>query len=453
MEEMKVTYQRLFDAVEAQKELLLEAERWLWRHPEPGYREWKTHHYLKAQYEALGYEVKEAGNIPGFYVDIDTGRPGPRIAVFGEMDAIVVPDHPQCDPDTGAVHACGHHCQCVSVLGVAMALKAEHALDGLCGSIRLIAVPNEEGIRADFAQQLRSEGKIRMTGGKQEFLCRGYLDDVDMALMIHSGRKGFSTNTGCNGKLDKRYTFIGKTAHAAGPYEGRNALYAATAALNTANALRETFRDEDHMRFHGVIAKGGDAVNNVPHEVQIECSLRGLTMSAVQKANERMNRAFAASAAAMGCRLVIEDSVGYLPRKEDENMQDVFHEVAQHLFPAEEICRGLPPALGCTDMGDVSAVMPVCHAFVGGSVGHGHAADFQIVDPVAMCVTSAKLQVGALALFLCGGAVRARRVIDEAQVLYPSRAAYLEAVEKMTMCQDAVIYREDGNIELRYRKV
>ena len=30
------------------------------------------------------------GNIPGFYIELDTGRPGPCVAVFGELDALVV---------------------------------------------------------------------------------------------------------------------------------------------------------------------------------------------------------------------------------------------------------------------------------------------------------------------------------------------------------------------------
>ena len=40
---MSVSHQILYDAVEAQKASLLEAERWLWEHPASGYREWPAH--------------------------------------------------------------------------------------------------------------------------------------------------------------------------------------------------------------------------------------------------------------------------------------------------------------------------------------------------------------------------------------------------------------------------
>ena len=33
----------------------------------------------------------EAGDIPGFYTNIDTGRPGPCICLMGELDLVVMP--------------------------------------------------------------------------------------------------------------------------------------------------------------------------------------------------------------------------------------------------------------------------------------------------------------------------------------------------------------------------
>ena len=68
-----MSYEKQYQAVEKYKDMILEAERHIWKNPEPGYREWKTHAYLKEKYEAFGYKLVEAGNIPGFYTDIDTG--------------------------------------------------------------------------------------------------------------------------------------------------------------------------------------------------------------------------------------------------------------------------------------------------------------------------------------------------------------------------------------------
>ena len=136
--------QEIFDRIDDGKEIILNAERSVWKTPELGFREWKTHAFLKGEYEKLGYTVNEFKDIPGFYVDIETGRKGPKIAVFGELDAICVPSHKDSDKVTGAVHACGHNGQSAALLGVAIALTDKTALSRLSGSVRLIAYPRKK---------------------------------------------------------------------------------------------------------------------------------------------------------------------------------------------------------------------------------------------------------------------------------------------------------------------
>lgn len=235
---------------------------------------------MEQHFEELGYALTKAGNIPGFYTDLDTGKPGPKIAILGELDSLIVANHPCCDPETHYVHACGHHAQCAVLLGTAAALKEPGALDGLCGSIRFISVPAEELIELGYRESLRKQGIIKYFGGKVEFIHRGYFDGVDMAMMIHSGKlpegKALSISDGCNGCVTKNITFKGISAHAGGsPENGRNALYAATCALNSVNALRETFTDNDHIRFHPIITEAGLAVNAIPETAKVESYVRG----------------------------------------------------------------------------------------------------------------------------------------------------------------------------------
>ena len=134
----------LISAVDKHRALILEAHDYIWKNPETGYKEVKTSAYLEKKYEELGYTLTKAGDIPGFYCDVDTGRPGPTVLVLGEMDSLICPTHSEADPETGAVHCCGHAAQSAALLGIAAALKEEGALDGLCGKIRLCAVPAEE---------------------------------------------------------------------------------------------------------------------------------------------------------------------------------------------------------------------------------------------------------------------------------------------------------------------
>ena len=240
--------QQLVQNVEKHRQMILDAERWLWAHPQTGYTEWEAHNYLVEKYEALGYSLTLAGNIPGFYTEVDTGRPGPKLAIFGELDALDIANHPESV--NGMAHCCGHNGQSAALLGIAAALKEPGALDGLCGTIRLVAVPAEEMIQLAFREDLRKKGVIQYMGGKVEFMARGMLDGVDIAMMVHGSAAGpdeafdFSGGLGMNGCMAKTIRYKGKSAHAGGaPHLGINAQYAAMLGLQACNDLRETFQE------------------------------------------------------------------------------------------------------------------------------------------------------------------------------------------------------------------
>ena len=446
-----MSYERLYQAVEKHKDMILEAERQIWKNPEPGYREWKTHAYLKEKYEALGYKLVEAGNIPGFYTDVDTGRPGPFIAVFGEMDSLIIPSHPESDPETGAVHACGHNCQSAALLGLAAGLKEPGALDGLCGKIRLIAVPAEEGIEIEFRLGLKKDGIIKYMCGKPEFLHRGYLDGVDMAMMVHTTMNGLICPKGSNGALIKYATFTGKSAHAGGsPHKGINALYAATTALSAGNALRETFQEKDTVRNHPIMTKGGNVVNAIPDEVRIESYLRAATVEAMYSEGKKINRAYAGCAAAMGCGVNFTDVHGFAPRYNDQTLKEIFYKIGQDFFAEEDLKFTDKWGTASSDMGDISCVMPAVHPSIGGAQGTAHGMDYTIADPYTACVVSAKVQIGVLAHLLENDGAEAKNVLANKQVPYASKEEYFAAVDALSFDGEGVIYNEDGTVTLKF---
>ena len=449
---MKKSLDAVLQGVEAYQDTILAAERHIWKNPESGYKEWKTHAYLKEKFEELGYTVTEAGNIPGFWTDVDTGRPGPKVAVFGEMDSLIVPTHPECDPETGAVHACGHHCQCAALLGVAAALKAPGALDALSGSIRLIAVPAEELIELGFRRQLKEKGIIRYFGGKQEFMARGVLDDVSMAFMFHTtGRPVLACSAGGNGCVIKEATFMGKSSHAGGsPHNGINALYAANCGMQAANCIRETFPDADHIRFHPIITQGGAAVNAIPDRVVTESYLRASSMEAMARENLKVNRAFAGAAAAMGAQVHLWDHHGYAPLIQEPHMKALLQEVGIEIMGEEQVSFGNGWGGGSTDMGDVSCVMPAIHPSIGGAAGVFHGKDFSIADPVMACVTGAKVQAAFLIRLLAEDAAEAKRILAEGRQDYPTIAEYLAQIDALCIDKQAVVYDEERGAQLTF---
>lgn len=433
--------------------LMLEALEQIWKNPETGYREWKTHAYLAEAFRKLGYELTLAGNIPGFTTLVDTGCPGPTVAVFGELDSLICATHPEADPVTGAVHACGHCAQAAALLGLAAALKEPGVLDGLCGKILLVAVPAEELIEVEYRQELRSKGIIRYFGGKPEFMYRGLLDGVDMAVMVHTavGEGVFGgINGGSNGCIAKSFCFEGVAAHAgAAPHLGVNALYAANLAMNAINALRETFPDRDHIRVHPIITSGGDAVNAIPETVRMESYVRGATMERIVEVNRKVNRAVAASAAAIGANVRLKDIPGYWPRKHSPYSCQVVKEAMEQVF---DDVRVDPNAwsTGCSDMGDVGAVMPALHPHVSGAVGREHGNDYRIADPETACVKSAEVQLVFLAMILENGGEKAKGILADYKPPFGSMGEYFAYVDKLELDCRAVSYDSTGKATLTF---
>jgi amidohydrolase len=444
-------FNKIFHAVERNRGLILEAERYIWNNPEVGYKEWKTSAYLESKFKELGYKLVKAGNIPGFYADLDTGIPGPKILIFGELDSLVCKDHPDADPDTGAVHACGHNAQCAMLLGVAAALREEGMLDGLCGSVRLCGVPAEEGVDISYRETLRRSGIINYYSGKVEFLHRGYFDEVDMAIMVHATTKdkGFSITKGSIGNIKKRIIFKGLAAHAgAHPHDGINALYAANLGLNAINALRETFKDEDRIRVHPIITKGGETANAIPSEVVMECYVRGISNDSIYSANTKVNRALAGAAVSMGANVEIVDRPGSSPLINDPNLMEVAKEVMEEIVSCENIEFIDEIKAGCTDMGDISAVMPAIHPYTAGATGRTHGNNYYINNQEEACINPTKMIMGMISLLLSNNAERAKEIIDKQEVRYSSKTAYFDAINKFVVDKEMLNYAEDGSIKL-----
>lgn len=445
--------QKYLDMVQKHRQLILDAEDYFWSHPETGYREWKTHAYLEEAFAKLGYELTLAGDIPGFTAQIDTGREGPTVAVFGEMDALIVPSHPEADPETGMVHACGHCAQIAALLGLAAALKEPGALDEMCGKILLVAVPAEELIEIEFRQELYDNDTIRYFGGKPEFLFRGLLDGVDMAFMIHAAAlpaNNGSITGGSNGCIAKQVTFRGVSAHAGGkPHQGVNALYAASNALAMINSLRETFQDDHHIRVHPVITAGGDSVNAIPDCVKLESYVRGATMDAIVDANRKVNRAIAAAAAGMGATVRLRDIPGYWPRNPSPEATELM-KLAMEQVMEKVIYTPNAWGTGCSDMGDIGAVMPMVHPYVGGGAGKGHGNDYRIADPDTACVKAAQVELVYLAMLLGNAGAEAKKIIESYTPYFDSKESYFRYMEKLNIDKEAVTYGEENHITISY---
>ena len=405
-------------AIDERGEWLIDIARTVLDNPEPGFQETKTSRLVADRLTELGVAHERGMALTGVKGYLRGGRPGPTVAVIGELDSLRVLGHPHADPQTGAAHACGHHCQIGMMLGAAVGLMVPEVKEALAGSVALIAVPAEEFIGLEHRWGLRQEGRLRFLGGKQEFIRLGVFDDVDMAMMVHTSSSPedgkLAVGGTSNGHVSKRIRFIGRAAHAGGsPHQGVNALQAAVVALNALNAQRETLRDEDTVRLHGILTRGGVAANSVPADVRYEGRVRGRDAEVIADASMKMDRCLRAGALAMGAKVEIITVPGYLPMAGDEIMADAFKANGARLVGESDVVthpndrnRG-----GCTDMGDLSQIMPVIHPYTGGATGISHGTDYLVQDYVQAVIVPAKAMAMTVVDLLAGGAEKAQEVL------------------------------------------
>ena len=153
-------------AIDGRRDWLISATKTVLLNPEPGFQGVNTSRLVSEKLSELGISHESGIALTGIKGYLRGVRGGPTIAVIGEMDSLKVPGHPHADPESGAAHACGHHCQLGMMLGAAVGLRASGVLAALSGSVALMALPAEEFIDVEYRWGLRRDGKLGLMSGE-----------------------------------------------------------------------------------------------------------------------------------------------------------------------------------------------------------------------------------------------------------------------------------------------
>lgn len=242
--------------IEAQRQFLAGINDRIWAFAEVGLQEYKSAELLAAELEKAGFKVERGvAEMPtAFTATWGSGRP--KIGFLAEYDALphlsqkASPVREPLRQDAPG-HGCGHNTYGAAVLGAVLALKEEMVRDNLPGTIVFFGCPAEETLI-----------------GKTFMARAGLFDDLDCALTWHPGAFNTVSLSSSNAMNSAKFTFYGRSSHAAGdPENGRSALDAVELMNVGVNYLREHIIEE--ARIHYVITKGGGEPNVVPAEAQV----------------------------------------------------------------------------------------------------------------------------------------------------------------------------------------
>lgn len=409
IEEMKL---KIEQAISENSKKIIEIGESVLGMPELGYREEKTSQYIRNLFDELGIKYEYPLAVTGIKAKLKGKESKYNVCIIGEMDAVKCAGHKH-EGELSAAHACGHNAQIATMLGCAIAIKSSDIMSELCGDVTLMAVPAEEFIELDYRSKLKADGKIKYFGGKQQLVAEGAFDDVDIAMMIHAqgGEPECKVyvrgqNLGFNAKT---ITYKGKAVHGSTPFDGVNALNAAALSILGIHSNRETFREEEKIRIHPIITKGGDVVNSVPDEVCVDTYVRGATLDAIKKGSDVVERSVSGACQIIGAGYNIETIPGYLPLTESKMLSDIFETVSKEVIGEENLIYG-KEITGSSDIGDLSHILPTIQPSFGGFSGVLHSKEFEVINEETAYIKTTEILTKTVIELLYDKAQKAEKV-------------------------------------------
>ena len=303
------------------------------RHPEPGWREFRTTARVVEELERIGVDEiavgrealatdarmavpdddeirpwldrarragvsddlleRTAGGHTGVVATLTQGE-GPCIGLRVDLDAISIRESDGSDhrpaaegfrsEHDGYMHACGHDAHLAIALGTLAAVKESD----FRGTLKMLFQPAEE-----------------ISGGGKAMAESGHLDGVDYLFALHVGLDHPTGEivAGVESPLAMAHltaTFEGASAHAGkAPNEGANAMQAAASAIQNAYGIAR--HRDGATRVNVGRIEGGSASNVIAEEVTIDAEVRGETTALMTYARTELERILYAAAELHDC--------------------------------------------------------------------------------------------------------------------------------------------------------
>ena len=220
------------EIAEAQRDYMIAIRRDLHRHPEMGWKEFRTSQLICDELDKLGVPYVKVDNTTGILATIKCGRPGKTLLMRCDMDALEIQEESDVDfksENPGISHACGHDGHVAIMLGAIKALAPYK--DQMAGTIKCLFQPSEEN----------GTGAVAM-------IKAGVLDGVDEVFGQHlwTGVPVGKISVEAGPRMASAGFFSidvkGKSGHGARPQEGIDAVVCSSAIVMNLQSIvsRET---------------------------------------------------------------------------------------------------------------------------------------------------------------------------------------------------------------------
>lgn len=379
---------------------LLKWRRHMHMYPEPSLEEYETARYVAAQLESMGLtDICTGVGKTGVTCLIRGRTDGPTIALRADMDALEIEEKTEAEyasKKRGLMHACGHDGHTACLLGAGAILN--NMRGELQGNVKLVFQPAEESYGG--AREMVLDGCL---SNPQVTAISGLHVDTDIQSGCLGIRRGYR-----NAQTDSvNVTVIGRSAHAATPHRGVDAISVAAQVLIAVQQFIARHMDSlDRKLVTFGIIEGGTRRNILAGQVKLSGTIRTLEPAAREQILYFLQNDLKALAGAMGALLEIELIEGYPPVVNDDCVVDAQEAAGVELVGAECISNISKAILGGEDFSFYSSLggVPGAMCSLGvrdekkGYVSSVHTNTFDFNDEVVLPLGAAHLALTAVKL-------------------------------------------------------
>jgi amidohydrolase len=287
------------------------------QHPELSNRETRTAALVAAQLKKLGLEVHTGIAHTGVVGILKGGKPGPKLAIRADMDALPVTEEVDLPfaskakgeyrgKTTGVMHACGHDAHTAMLLGLATTLAGMKK--DLPGEVMFVFQPAEEGAPAGEqggASLMLKEGVFRDFKPDAMF-------GMHVVSSLNVGTVALRPGPTMAGSDWFKLVVHGRQTHGAMPWGGVDPIVTSAEIISAAQTIvsrKLNIGDQPAVLSFGIV-EGGSRYNIVPDKVELQGTLRTFDTGMRQQAFDNLKSIADHIAAANGATVDAEIPVG-----------------------------------------------------------------------------------------------------------------------------------------------
>ncbi|AZM97495.1 M20 metallopeptidase family protein [Vreelandella venusta] len=349
----------------------------LHQHPELKFQENNTAALVAERLKALGYHVTEGIATTGVMAELATGREGPVIAFRADMDALPIEEVNTFEHRSqrqGLMHACGHDGHTATLLLAAEAIMAQR--DELCGHIKLLFQPGEEG-----------------GNGADIMVKAGVLENPKVdAIFGYHNRPGFPTGQlfvkpgpAMGGNDTYKVTIEGTSGHAAMPHLAVDPIYVGASLIQQLQGLVSRHKSPLEAGVITVAAfHAGDAANVIPGQAELLVNIRSDRPSSRDALAGKLEQVTAGVCAAHSAQFHLEHLHQVPPLVNDSAWSERVLTIANKHAVSHDIQQlDYMPTMGAEDFAFYLQEVPGCFFFVGnGDSAYLHNEHYDFNDAV-----------------------------------------------------------------------